>query len=742
MKASGKTIIHLVTNAADPVPFRDIMGVFGISKAVRHRLKALIDDLVSSGDLVKMKGNRYALPARLPTVTGRVLLHRDGYGFVIPDDGGEDLYLPARYLGGCMSGDRVEVCILPLRRDGRRQGRIVHILERGVRRVVGVYRRMAQGGVVHPEGSRPGEALFIPSGARGTARDGDMVVAEITVYPTDRQGISGKVVEVLGRPDDPEVEVLAVIRKHGLSDTFPADVLAEARAVRRISGLELEGRTDLRDLAVVTIDGERARDFDDAVAVARESDGMIRLWVSIADVSHYVSPGSPLDREAYLRGTSVYFPDRCLPMLPEELSNGICSLVPGEDRLTLTAELLFDSEGHLRNSRFYPSVIRSAARLTYTLVEKIVQDDDEAACAAYPALVPDLMLMKELALRLTAVRRNRGSIDFDLPEPEIIMNLQGEIEDIVRVKRLLSHRIIEEFMLAANEAVASAIASMDVPSVYRVHDPPDAAKIGEFHEFVHNFGYRLFSGASSRITSAALQQFLDTVEGTPEERMFNEVLLRCMKQACYSTEQRGHFGLASPCYTHFTSPIRRYPDLLVHRILRALLNGPVSVESRQQLEKELPETAAHCSRQERRAMEAEREIVTLRKTQFMLTRIGEEFDGIITGVAAFGFFVELIEFFVEGMVPVAQLRDDYYQYREKEHLLEGRRTGARFRIGDQMRVRVSRINLERRQVEFVLVGDFPAAREQMQGPDRHRVSPGFPQRKSGSRFTSRRRRGR
>ena len=745
MKIPRKKIIDFVTASPDPVPFREIMGKFGVSKAERHRLKTLVEELVEMGDLVKLKGNRYAPLDWTDTVTGRISLHRDGYGFLSPDGGGEDLYIPARYLRESMQGDRVEACALPPRHDGKREGRIIQTLERSVRTVVGTYRELRQGGIVVAAEERPGSDILIPSNARTTARNGDVVVAEITAYPTEQRGASGRITEVLGRPEDPEVEVLAIIRKHGLPDNFPTDALAEARSVvRGVGASEIAGRTDLRYLATVTIDGETARDFDDAVAVAREPDGMVRLWVSIADVSHYVRPGSPLDREAYLRGTSVYFPDRCLPMLPEELSNGICSLVPGEDRLTMTAELLFGREGDLRDARFYPSVIRSAARLTYTLVEKIVVTEDGEACAAHRTLVPELLLMKELALRLTAMRRRRGSIDFDLPEPEIIMNLQGEIEDIVRSKRLLAHRIIEEFMLAANEAVATAIADRNTPSLYRIHEPPDPGKIGEFREFVYNFGYRLPGTTGETVSPADLQRLLDEAEGNPEERMINEVLLRCMKQARYSAEQLGHFGLASACYTHFTSPIRRYPDLVVHRILRAMLRGPVPEDVRQRLARDLPETAAHTSRRERVAMEAEREIVNLRKAQFMQSRLGEEYDGLITGVATFGFFVELIEFFVEGMVPVAMLRDDYYQYLEKEHLLVGTRSGVRFRIGDQVRVRVARVDLERRRIEFVPAGLTEKDnqwRTKGQRPSRKRPLPGIHPHNSGNDTVSDRKNG-
>ncbi len=709
MKIPLKKILDVVTAAQEPLPFREIMGAFGVAKAQRARLSALVDELVERGDLVKLKGNRYTPVARMAALSGRISLHRDGYGFFSPDEGGGDLYIPSRYLQESMQGDRVEVAALPPRHDGKREGRIIRTLERGMKTVVGIYHELPRGGIVVATPERPAGDIHIPAAPLATLRNGDLVVAAITTYPTEGHGAKGRITEVLGRPDDPQVEALAIIRKHALPDTFPPDVLAEAAGVTRgVTQADLQGRTDLRDFTTVTIDGETARDFDDAVGVTREGDGLIRLRVSIADVSHYVRPGSPLDREAYLRGTSVYFPDRCLPMLPEELSNGICSLLPGQERLTMTAELLFDREGELRDARFYPSVIRSDARLTYTLVEQIVVTGESEAIAAHHLLLPDLMLMKELALRLTALRRRRGSIDFDLPEPEIIMNLQGEIRDIVRSKRLLSHRIIEEFMLAANEAVATTITARKSPSLYRIHEPPDPGKIGEFREFVYNFGYRLPAGEDGSLSPADLQRLLDEASGKPEERMINEVLLRCMKQARYSSELLGHFGLASPCYTHFTSPIRRYPDLVVHRILRTLLTGGLSDDQRQQWEKELPETAAHTSRRERVAMEAEREIVNLRKAQFMLSRLGKEYDGIITGVTTFGLFVELVEFFVEGMIPVALLRDDYYQYREKEHLLVGSRSGLRFRIGDPLRVQVSRVDLERRRIEFVPAGSAGA----------------------------------
>jgi ribonuclease R len=429
---------------------------------------------------------------------------------------------------------------------------------------------------------------------------------------------------------------------------------------------------------------------------------MIRLWVSIADVSHYVRPGSPLELEAYQRGTSVYFPDRCIPMLPEELSNGICSLNPDSDRLTVTAEMLIGKEGEVIEASFYPSVIHSSARLTYTAVKKVLVDNDPQLTGTYAGLVADLRVMEKLALRLMKKRRKRGSIDFDLPEPEIVLDLQGETLAIVRAERNLAHRIIEEFMLAANECVASFIETRDFPSLYRVHEPPDLVKLNDFRDFIFNFGYE-FRIVDDKVPPGEFQRLLEQAEGKAEERMINEVMLRCMKQARYSAENLGHFGLAASCYTHFTSPIRRYPDLVVHRILKGVISGRLKEREKERLLAALPDVAVHSSRRERVAMEAEREIVTLKKMQFMQDKVGEEYDGFITGVIVHGFFVELAEMFVEGMVHVSSLPRDYYNYVEKQHALVAERTHQVFRIGDRVRVRVANVSLEKKQIDFAWV---------------------------------------
>jgi ribonuclease R len=644
------------------------------------------------------------------SVTGLLSVHRDGYGFVTPDSGGADVFIPARYLRSNLHGDRVVVELERMTSGaGKREGRISRTLEQGVKRIVGLYRQSGRDGIIMPNEQRISQVL-VPAVAAAGAKAGQVVVAEITAYPGDRQPPTARITEILGFPDEPEVEVLSVIRRFELPYEFPVPVLSEARKVPKSpQEADLAGRTDLRDRVIVTIDGETARDFDDAVAVQRDG-ANIRLSVSIADVSHYVRPGTALDKEAYLRGTSVYFPDRCIPMLPEELSNGICSLNPGVDRLTMTAEMLFSPSGERLSGTFYPSVIKSAARLTYTIVSRIVEHDDPEAQGEHPGLVPHLMLMKELALILSARRSDRGSIDFDLPEPEIILDLQGETTAILRSERNLAHRIIEEFMLSANEAVASRLAELELPSLHRIHEPPDQAKLEALGEFLGPLGYTLAT-EQGLIGSREIKKLLAAALGKPEERLVNRLLLRSMKQARYAAENPGHFGLASDCYTHFTSPIRRYPDLVVHRILKwaveqsggkrrgRLAGGPFPGYP-----DKLPEIGEETSRCERNAMEAERDLLELQKVRFMADKLGQEYDGIVDGVTAFGLFVELDEIFVDGMVHISTLPQDFYRFLETEHTLVGERSGVRYRIGDKLRVVVATVSTERRQIEFTLAG--------------------------------------
>jgi ribonuclease R len=693
----------LEKHARQPLSGRDILANFQLSRAERQAAVGLLKALVKEGTLVRLSGGRYTLPRQVNLVTGTVSAHRDGYGFVSPSSGeGSDVFVPARFMGEVMDGDRVVVRV-ESGRGGKPEGSIIRVLERAHQTVVGRYEVGRRFGYVVPADPRLIHDIFIPGAAAMNAHSGQMVVARIDAYPSKTRNPEGTIVEILGDPEDPEVEILTIVHKYGLPYRFPREVQEAAHPIPdRIRNEDRLGREDLRQLPTVTIDGETARDFDDAVAVRREKGERIRLWVSIADVGYYVAEASPIDLEAYERATSVYFPGRCIPMLPEVLSNGICSLKPAVERLAMTAELLFDNQGRRVKSRFYPSVIRSMARLTYSEVRDMLVNEDRQVIDRYAETYPQLRVMEELALRLMAMRRRRGSLDFDLPEAEVILDLRGNPEDIVRSERTLAHRIIEEFMLAANEAVAAFLAERGASFLYRIHEPPDLEKLQAFQEFLTHFNYGLVLGKKG-VEPRRLQALLADAAGKPEERLINHVLLRSMKQARYSPDNLGHFGLAAEAYCHFTSPIRRYPDLVVHRVLREVLEkGGLSEKRKAHLQRILPEMGGHISQRERRAMEAEREIIDLKKSQFMAGKVGKEFEGFVSGVTPFGFFVELKDIFVEGLVHISNLEDDFYHYEEDLHRLIGQNRRKVFQVGNEVRVAVKNVNLERREIDFAL----------------------------------------
>jgi ribonuclease R len=673
-------------------------------EAKRDDLNEIADslrNLARNGRIVRLKKNHYALPNAQNCLTGRVHAHPDGYGFLIPDDRDkEDLYLSRREMRRVMHGDRVMVRVE--RKRGGAETHIAQILERGQKRLLGTYEEHGGKGYLIPMDPRIASAIPLSAGGQKPEK-GTVVAAEITRYGTGYTSTEANLLETLGDPDDPEIQARAIIFRFGLPTVFSPDAKRDAENCSQdIDAREIAARVDLRSHSIVTIDGERARDFDDAVSVEKK-DGVYLLYVSIADVAHYVRPGTALDREAYERATSVYFPDRALPMLPEELSNGICSLNPRADRLTKTALIEIGASGEVLKSRFFNSVIRSRARMTYTEVRRILVDKDPACLERYRDLVDSFKLMEELALLLWKKRRARGSLDFDLPEAEIILDLQGAPENIVRAERSIAHRIIEEFMIAANEAVARHLKEKDFPLLYRVHEGPEHETLEEMAPFLLSLGYRL-PLRKERMTPKELQKLLESCRGKPEERVINRVLLRAMKQARYAPENIGHFGLASTCYTHFTSPIRRYPDLIVHRALENVLGEKkLKASEREELDRYLTEAGKHTSERERTAMDAEREMVDLKKAQFMMDKIGQEFDGFIVSLVNFGFFVELENYFVEGLVKLSSLKDDDYQYYEKEYLIKGRRHGRKFRLGDAVRVRVARINAFRSEIDFELV---------------------------------------
>ena len=677
----------------------------------RDELQVIVDalrQLCRDGRLVRLKKNHYALPDGQKLIRGKVHAHPDGYGFLIPDDKNtEDLYLNRREMRRVMHGDRVMVRVDRKARGGT-EAHVVQVLERAQKRLLGTYDEFDGKGFLVPMDARIGAIPLAPDAVK--PEKGKVVAAEISRYGTAMSPPQAQVVKVMGDPDDPEVQAQSIVFRYGLSTRFPEEVHRETNQIAySIPPEEIAARTDLRGLPIVTIDGENARDFDDAVHV-RKMDDRYELLVSIADVAHYVRADSALDQEAYARSTSVYFPDRAIPMLPEALSNGICSLNPNEDRLTKTVGIEFNAKGEVVGSRFFDSVIRSHQRMTYTNVRRILVDRDVEVLAYYGTLVDQFHLMEELAMVIYEQRKARGNLDFDLPEAEIILDIQGIPENIVRAERNIAHRIIEEFMIAANEAVARHLTERDLPALYRVHEGPDEEALEALAPFLLSLGYRL-PLKKENIAPLEIQRLLEAARGKPEERVLNRVLLRSMKQAVYQPENIGHFGLASVCYTHFTSPIRRYPDLIVHRMLdRALRGEKLKPNERADLLRSLQEAGKHTSERERHAMDAEREMVDLKKAQFMMNKLGEEFTGFITSLANFGFFVELDAYFVEGLVKLSSLTDDDYDYYEKEYVIKGRRHGRKFRLGDNVRVKVARINAFRSEIDFELFQASEGAR--------------------------------
>ncbi len=711
MKYTQKQLIELIrAKTGKPMMVRELMRLLRLKAEDRRDLKQALNELVLIGDIIKTRGNRYGLPEKMDLETGRFQAHPAGYGFVISErKGRSDIYISARSRLDAMDGDTVVVRVTPSigkkKITGKREGTIIRILERAHTRIVGTYEltelRPGSHGFVTSSDPKITQDLMVNRENAGSARNGDIVSAEIISYPLRGRPLEGRIVRVIGRAGDPGINSEIIIEQYELPVQFSPAASREAAVIPQdISTAMRRNRRDLRDLPTVTIDGEKARDFDDAVSIGRIKTGF-RLWVHIADVAHYVKRDTILDQEAYQRGTSVYLPDRAIPMLPAALSNGICSLNPNVDRLALTCEMDISPTGDIMRYDLYESVINSNERMTYTAVREILVDRDAAQRKRYASLLKEFDLMAELMDALRSRRAKRGSIDFDLPEPEIVLDLQGRMADIIRAERNMAHQIIEEFMLAANETVARHVEKKEVPFMYRVHEEPAEDKLADLAEFLATLGITL--PAANKIKPLHLQKALAKAKGTPEETLINTVLLRTMKQARYSTENAGHFGLAAETYTHFTSPIRRYPDLIVHRILKADIRGMLEHKLYlKSLAETLPEAAAHCSLRERTAMEAERDVINMLKLEFMEDKLGEVYDGIITSVVQFGFFVQLREFFVEGLVHVSTLADDYYHYVEKLHCLRGERKKRMYRIGDAVAVRVDRVDIPRKRIDFSL----------------------------------------
>jgi ribonuclease R len=839
---SDSTILkHIARQPKRSAGFKQLVRELGLHGDARGELDTHLQKLVATGQLIQINSDRYALPDVSPDknlVAGRLTMHRDGFGFVIPDANSlspamksrsvGDIFIAPHAIGNAMHGDQVLVDIVATRPDGRAEGRIVRSVVRGHPTVVGIFHYGSRHNYVKPIDSKITQEIVIPAGLEYPERktedagdaekrrkrykksvdrvlgdeaaqhsgwddlEGVVVDVEITDWPTPTQNPRGRLFEILGRQDDFGVDVEVTIRKFHLPHRFPAATLDEAQNVSAIiSAPEFRRRRDFRTVPIVTIDGETARDFDDAVTVRNLANGSFELQVHIADVAQYVTPGSALDQEAHLRGTSVYFPDRAVPMLPLELSTDICSLRPQLDRLVLSCVMQIDSRGEILGYELCEGVIRSAERMTYTAVNAVIEGD-AAARERYAALVPTFELMRDLAVILNHKRQRRGSIDFDLPEPVIEFDEFGLMKSITRSERNIAHRLIEEFMLSANECVAQYLESKRIASLYRIHEKPDAKRVYDFEVIAATFGYSLGVGPlpihrvqfkSDRraargtgqhgptvevpkdvhITPRMYQKLAAKIAGKPEERIVSYLMLRSLKQARYSEVNLGHFALAAPSYTHFTSPIRRYPDLIVHRILKEVLRdsaerrdgevpvgvfpaldggagiplaqlrperpldrnvesapspwskrrdhaahreaheplgGPISLD-------ELHNIAEESSHSERRADEAERELMEWKKVKFMQDRIGDDFDGLITSVTKFGFFVELTDLFVEGLVPLNTLTDDYYAYHENTRQIIGQHSRKTYSLGQRIRVLVDRIDPVERKIQFAILQEAP-----------------------------------
>ena len=700
MSVDQEKILGFMSKGAyRPLKLRELAKALKISEEEYGGFRRMIRSMLRDGLLVKVKRGRLGLPEKLNLVVGGLVSTKSGYGFVVPEDKSEDVYVRADDVGTALHGDKVVARLRSRRKGPTREGAIIKILKRARTNLVGTYHEGKFFNFVEPDDRRIPRDIYVAPVNSKEAQDRQKVLISLEEWIDPHLGPEGKIVEVLGYPDDPGMDILTLMKDYGLPLGFPQEVESEVHELpQKIGKKELEKRIDFRNKKCFTIDPADAKDHDDAVSLERKSNGNYLLGVHIADVSNYVKEHSALDREALKRGNSVYLVDRVIPMLPEGLSNDLCSLKPNRNRLTLSCLLELDPEGELVEYQIVEGVIRSKAKLNYDEVQGFF--DGGKSTARLEGLEDDLSEMKKLSQKLLEKRIARGSLDFDLPEAKVILGKDGKVQKIFQVARLESHRLIEEFMLLANKAVARHVSRQALPFLYRVHEEPDQEKMDGFSDFVATLGHSFKT--SGRIRPKKIQRFLKSVEGSPEEELINEVLLRSLKKACYQPENIGHFGLAFGHYTHFTSPIRRYPDLLVHRILREIQSGEYKFERQSQLLHRLPRIGEITSERERLADEVERESIKIKQIEYMGDKLGEEHEGLISGVIPFGFFVRLDNLLAEGLVRVSSLEDDYYIHDERKHRWVGRHNKRVFKLGDRVKVLVARVDKEEREIDFVL----------------------------------------
>ncbi len=698
--------------AYKPMDLKELTEVFDIKSDEYRAFKKVLKAMEKEGLVVRNKSDKYAIPERVGLISGRLQGHPRGFGFLIPETEGEkDVFISSSAMNGAMNGDRVLVHITRDDKNGKkREGEVAEVVERANKTIIGIYENSKNFGFVVPEDTRLHQDIFVSKKDRNGANDGDVVIVEVTKWPEKRRSPEGFIKEVLGQKGDKGLDILTIIKKFGLPEEFPDKVLNFADKIEEeIDPKEYKRRTDFRDLKMVTIDGEDAKDLDDAVSIERLPNGNYKLGVHIADVTNYVKEGNPLDKEALKRGTSVYLIDRVIPMLPKKLSNGICSLNPRVDRLTLSCIMTIDKNGKVLEHEIHEGIIRTNERMTYTDVTKILRDKDEELIKKYDYLYDDFLAMEELANILNKKRMRRGAIDFDFEEAKITLNSLGKPIEIKPYPREIANRIIEEFMLACNETVAEYMYWTNLPFVYRVHENPDEEKLTKFREFIYNLGYTM--KWSQDIHPRTLQEVLEKVKGKKEEAVVSTLLLRSMMKARYSPESLGHFGLAARYYCHFTSPIRRYPDLQIHRIIKEQINGKIDGGRAKKLIGIVDYASKQSSETERVAQEAEREVDDLKKAEYMQDRIGEEFEGIVSSVTSFGMFVELPST-IEGLVHITALEDDYYVYDENHLALIGERTKNIYRLGDEVKVKCSKVDIANREIYFDLIKEEEEEKEE------------------------------